>query len=548
MDEALRRSPDALPSDDERLARLVTSGSSRAFSTLYARYHELLYRYCRSILLHEADAHDAVQSTFTRVLEALQRGQRDAPLRPWLFRIAHNESISMLRRRKVAHALSAHLRPLSVAVEDRVGHLEQVGLLLEDLQELAPRQRGALVMRELAGLSHEEIGAALNISVSGARQAIFEARGALAEFAEGRAMACEDVREELSDGDRRVMRRRPIRAHLRDCAACAAFAATRAERRNGLRALAAPAAASPIKFLARMVGAGAVGGTEAAGGGGGFFAGVANSLSGAALVAKPAAVLAIALTAAAGTGSIIYSMSNQRFAARPQSAAQTLQAAPASAQAAVVPDPAGKPAGSRSRTRGRSREPAGALGNAGSGSTAGRASGVTSHGFRPPARRPAGTSHGRSTTAPPSTAGEIRVQTAPSGSGTSDSAGASGGGGGSSGQTGTNGGGAGNGDQPPEQVQASGGGGGNGDGDQPAGQANAGAGRNGNAGQPPGLIGAPGNGNAGQPPGLTGSRGNGNAGQPPGLSGSRGNGNAGQPPGLSGSRGNGNAGGKSHGG
>src|SRR2546423_2372191 len=86
---------------DERLAKLVTEGNERAFAALYARYHQPLYRYCHSMVRHDADAQDALQSTFTAALSALRREQRDAPLRPWLFRIAHNESISLVRRRRL---------------------------------------------------------------------------------------------------------------------------------------------------------------------------------------------------------------------------------------------------------------------------------------------------------------------------------------------------------------------------------------------------------------------------------------------------------------
>jgi DNA-directed RNA polymerase specialized sigma24 family protein len=75
---------------DERLARLAARGSQRAFAAVYERHHQALYRYCRSILRDDTDAQDALQSTFTRALSAIKRGQRSAPLRPWLFRIAHN--------------------------------------------------------------------------------------------------------------------------------------------------------------------------------------------------------------------------------------------------------------------------------------------------------------------------------------------------------------------------------------------------------------------------------------------------------------------------
>src|SRR5258708_26906242 len=85
---------------DERLARLVARGNERAFALLYERHHQALYRYCRSIVRDETDAQDALHSTFAGALVALLRGARDAPLRPWLFRIAHNEAVSLLRRRR----------------------------------------------------------------------------------------------------------------------------------------------------------------------------------------------------------------------------------------------------------------------------------------------------------------------------------------------------------------------------------------------------------------------------------------------------------------
>jgi RNA polymerase sigma factor (sigma-70 family) len=77
---------------DESLAVLAGRGSEQAFGALYERYHHALYRCCRSILRNDADAQDALQSAFTSGLAALQRGQRNAPVRPWLFRIAHNEA------------------------------------------------------------------------------------------------------------------------------------------------------------------------------------------------------------------------------------------------------------------------------------------------------------------------------------------------------------------------------------------------------------------------------------------------------------------------
>ena len=252
---------------DEALARLAARGNARAFAAVYDRYHQTLYRYCRSILKDDADAQDALQSTFTRALSALQRDQRSAPLRPWLFRIAHNEAISVLRRRRRdEQPLAEAALPVAASAEDQAGARARLEMLLGDLASLPERARSALVMRELSGLSHEEIAVALEISPGAAKQAIFEARRGIAECAEGRVMACADVCRAISDGDRRVLRGRRVRAHLRDCASCSAFAAAIGARQVEMRAIVPvlPAAASAV-VLARAVES-AIGGGARCGG------------------------------------------------------------------------------------------------------------------------------------------------------------------------------------------------------------------------------------------------------------------------------------------
>src|SRR5438876_8432734 len=78
--------------EDERLARLVSRGSERAFATLYERYHRQLYAYCYLLLHDDEDAYDALQAAVTRALAALREGQREGFLRPWLFRLAREEA------------------------------------------------------------------------------------------------------------------------------------------------------------------------------------------------------------------------------------------------------------------------------------------------------------------------------------------------------------------------------------------------------------------------------------------------------------------------
>jgi RNA polymerase sigma factor (sigma-70 family) len=291
---------------DELLARYAGRGSKRAFAAIYERYHQRLYAYCRSILRNDEDARDALQATFAAALAALQRRQRSAPLRPWLFTIAHNEAISLTRRRKrdAADELDELHQPLGRSAEEEAAGRARWELLVDDLAQLPERLRSALLLRELSGLSHEEIALAIGTTVGGAKQAILEARRALVDLEEGRAMRCEDVHQRLSDGDRRVLRGRRVSAHLRECDACRAFAASIAARQNDLRALAPclPAVASAAVF-ARAVGAGS--GHAAAGTTSAAVSAVVGKAAGTTAAWKAVAgAIAVVATASAGVAGV----------------------------------------------------------------------------------------------------------------------------------------------------------------------------------------------------------------------------------------------------
>ncbi|MDQ3676636.1 MAG: sigma-70 family RNA polymerase sigma factor, partial [Actinomycetota bacterium] len=204
---------------DETLARRAATGSDGAFTALYERYQIPLLNYCRSILLNAEDAHDATQSALFSALRALPSRDDGRPLRPWLYRIAHNEAVTILRRRQRHDELDPDIEPTISAPAPEI-YAEQrarIKQLVEDLRALPERQRGALVMRELGGLSYDEIGVALELTASNARRAVFDARSALLDVAGGRDADCVTIRHALSDGDRRNMRARRIRAHLRSC-------------------------------------------------------------------------------------------------------------------------------------------------------------------------------------------------------------------------------------------------------------------------------------------------------------------------------------------
>jgi RNA polymerase sigma factor (sigma-70 family) len=279
---------------DDRLARRAVGGDQRAFAAIFRRYHQSLYRFCLAIVGNPEDAQDALQNTMVKVLGALPGEERRIELKPWLYRIAHNESIDLLRRRRETRELDAEQPSQGPGLAEEAAVRERLRHLFADLEELPERQRETLVMRELGGLGFAEIGAALGTSAAVARQTVYEARLSLRQMDEGREMDCETVTRALSDGDGRVIRRRDVRAHLRSCAGCRRFREEIEGRRKDFAALSplpAVAAAGLLQGLVGSVGGSSSGGLAAAlGGGAAKSVGASAALKGAATVAVVAAV------------------------------------------------------------------------------------------------------------------------------------------------------------------------------------------------------------------------------------------------------------------
>lgn len=279
---------------DELLAGRAATGDDAAFTALYERYYGPLLGYTRSILLDGEDARDATQNALENALRALPGRDCSRPLRPWLYKIAHNEAITIVRRRRPQSELVEGLEPTVPGPEVDAEQRGRLAQLVDDLRSLPERQRGALVMRELSGLSYDEIGFALGMSNDAARRAVFDARNALHDVVDGRATPCASVRRSISDGDRRSLRARRIRAHLRSCDDCASFQRSITARHADLHAFA------PWISGAAIFGAlgGGVGGSALVAGGGSAAAGGGLTWGGLPLAVKGLAVAA----AVAGTG------------------------------------------------------------------------------------------------------------------------------------------------------------------------------------------------------------------------------------------------------
>src|SRR5262245_46666155 len=175
-----RLSPAALLHEtDEQLVSLARSGSERAWTEIMRRYGRQLRAYC-SRFVGPNRAEDAVQQAFLQAFLALRDGsRRDIALRPWLYRIAHNCAIDVLRKGTPDYE-QLDLEYDGVAQPPTLfEQKEEIRGLIARMRDLPDAQRRALALRELEGRSYEEISAQLGHTGSGVRQLIFRARTAL---------------------------------------------------------------------------------------------------------------------------------------------------------------------------------------------------------------------------------------------------------------------------------------------------------------------------------------------------------------------------------
>jgi RNA polymerase sigma-70 factor (ECF subfamily) len=153
-------------------------GSSEAFSALVRIHQRRAYAIVRAIVLSHEDAEDAVQEGFLHAHRALDRFRPDQPFGAWLYRIMANAALDLVRRRKVRDADEL---PESIPMPFRdpaeSGELRE--RLKQALMHLTDRQRAVIVMHDVEGFTHGEIGRTLGIPEGTARSDLHHARAAL---------------------------------------------------------------------------------------------------------------------------------------------------------------------------------------------------------------------------------------------------------------------------------------------------------------------------------------------------------------------------------
>jgi RNA polymerase sigma-70 factor (ECF subfamily) len=186
--------------DTELLSRL-RNGDEEAFVVLVGRYHQPMLRLARSMVPSQAVAEEAVQDTWMGVVRGIERFEGRSSFKTWLFRILVNRARSAASREgRDAQVHAVHVvdpsrfdtggqwvdppEPWVEESDERLDAAVWLPAIKSALDNLPPRQRQVVILRDLEGLSHDEACSVLGISTGNQRLLLHRGRSRLRELLE----------------------------------------------------------------------------------------------------------------------------------------------------------------------------------------------------------------------------------------------------------------------------------------------------------------------------------------------------------------------------
>jgi RNA polymerase sigma-70 factor (ECF subfamily) len=194
---------------DHDLVQRVQAGDTAAFRTLFDKYHRRAFAVAMGVVKNEDDALDAVQEAFVKVHKNIHKFQGSSSFYTWLYRIVMNVSIDHVRRtsrrknldfdERALHEESevagdgalvpsvTNANPGKAALRRELG-----GAIQAALQELPEHHRAVIILREIEGMSYEEMAEALEVPKGTVMSRLFHARkkmqASLAPYLAGEAV------------------------------------------------------------------------------------------------------------------------------------------------------------------------------------------------------------------------------------------------------------------------------------------------------------------------------------------------------------------------
>ncbi|MCE5300853.1 MAG: sigma-70 family RNA polymerase sigma factor [Spirochaetia bacterium] len=184
--------------DEKELIRRIRGGETALFSEVITKYKKAVYNHAYNFLRNKEEAEDALQEIFISIYNNLANFRGDSKLSTWIYRITVNtctNRLKQLQRHRAhtteeivnegteeEHSLLDGLKEKEEKEPDRAYTSAQVrAKIFERIDELTDEQKHVIMLRDVDGLSYEEIGQIMKLSVSAVKSKLFRARENLRE-------------------------------------------------------------------------------------------------------------------------------------------------------------------------------------------------------------------------------------------------------------------------------------------------------------------------------------------------------------------------------
>ncbi|HET9327263.1 MAG TPA: sigma-70 family RNA polymerase sigma factor [Candidatus Eisenbacteria bacterium] len=174
-------SPTVHKADEDALVDAARAGDSRAFGTLVETYGRPVFNLALRMTGNPEDARDLVQVVFVKAYERLETFDGRSRFFSWIYRIAINESLNFVSRRKRVVELDDQLVSNERTPDEQAARGEEERMVQAAMQDLTPEYRQVIILRHFLDLSHVEMGSVLRLPEKTVKSRLHTARVRLAE-------------------------------------------------------------------------------------------------------------------------------------------------------------------------------------------------------------------------------------------------------------------------------------------------------------------------------------------------------------------------------
>ncbi len=178
---------------EKELIAAAKAGDEHSFELLILQCRTKAYNIALRYLRNEEDAMDALQESFIKIFRYLKNFKEDSKFDTWVYRIVVNTCNDMLRKNSALAAertvcgdeeedCAVKIPDSAPGPQEALLRREQIEQILKGMEQLKPEQREVIILRDIQGLSYEEVGSVLQCSIGTVKSRINRARGRLREI------------------------------------------------------------------------------------------------------------------------------------------------------------------------------------------------------------------------------------------------------------------------------------------------------------------------------------------------------------------------------